>query len=263
MTKTHAVGFKRGDGAQSDAARLVWILDQLAQRSAVRVLKAFALEQLAPRAGDVALDVGSGTGEDVAALRDLVERAVGVEPHEGLRAESVRRFPGLEVVDGDALALPFEDESFDVIRCERVLQHIAEPSRAVAEMARALRPGGRIALIDTDWGTALLHPVIPDIYDRLTASMLADSPNPYSGRTLRALLVNAGLNVTAETAATWIESQDGARQGVAPAMIEAGAAGGVITPSEAEAFTHTLTEAAARGAFHMSLTMYAVTAVKP
>jgi ubiquinone/menaquinone biosynthesis C-methylase UbiE len=266
MTDTQAPGlggFRRVDGVQADAARLAWILDQIAQRPAVQELKAFALEQLAPRAGESALDVGSGTGEDVAALRDLVDRAVGVEPSEGLRTESVRRHPGLEVVDGDALSLPFDNESFDVVRCERVLQHIADPARAVAEMTRVLRPGGRIALIDTDWGTALLHPVVPDVYDRLTTSMLADAANPYSGRTLRTLLADAALTITAETAATWIEAQDGARQGFLPTMIHAGAASGAITPPEAEALTRVLTEAADRNAFHMSLTMYAVTAVKP
>ncbi|GAB2616899.1 methyltransferase domain-containing protein [Kribbella endophytica] len=267
MTDTQAPrfgsGFQRTDGVQEDAVRLAWILDQIAQRPAVRELKAFALEQLAPQEGEAALDVGSGTGEDVVALRELTAKAVGVEPSEGLRAESVRRFPGLEVVDGDAVKLPFDDESFDVIRCERVLQHIAEPAQAVAEMVRVLRPGGRIALIDTDWGTALMHPVVPGVYERLTAALIADSANPYSGRTLRTLLADNALTITAETAATWIEPQSGARQGFLPTMIQAAAANGTITPPEADAFTQTLTEAADRNAFHMSLTMYAVTATKP
>ncbi|MEV6283381.1 methyltransferase domain-containing protein [Kribbella sp. NPDC051770] len=256
-------GFKRVDGVPEDAVRMAWILDQIAQRSAVRELKAFALAELAPKAGEDALDVGSGTGEDVAALRGLTGCAVGVEPSEGLRAESVRRFPGLEIVDGDALKLPFDDASFDVVRCERVLQHLADPAQAVAEMTRVLRPTGRIALIDTDWGTALLHPVVPGVYERLTQALLADSANPYAGRTLRALLADNALTITAETAATWIEPQSGAREGFLPTMIQAGAANGTITPAEAEALTQTLAEAADRGAFHMSLTMYAVVAVKP
>ncbi|WP_328519625.1 methyltransferase domain-containing protein [Kribbella sp. NBC_00359] len=254
--------------AEQNIERQAFILDQMAAQPAVRTLKAWALTELAPVAGETAVDVGSGTGEDVVAFAERVRpdgRAVGVEPSPGLRDEAVRRAAGapVEYVDGRAERLPFDDESVDVLRCERVLQHVDNPAAAVREMARALRPGGRIALIDTDWATAILHPADPDVLRRMVDYFLSESANPFSGRQLRGLLADAGLEITGETAGTTIEPQEGARQGFVSMMQLSSAEAGVITPAEADAFAKGLAEAADRGAFHLSLTMYAVSAVKP
>jgi ubiquinone/menaquinone biosynthesis C-methylase UbiE len=306
MTETDESGidlsrgsFKLADAETQDAAKLAMILDLMARRPAVQTLKAWALDQLAPAAGETAVDVGSGTGEDVVGLAKLIGpdgRAIGVEPSPGLRAEAVRRAAeagvsvkreagagvsmdeagagagvfvegdgrvGVEFVDGYAGALPFEKESVDVLRSERVLQHVADPAGAVRDMARVLRPGGLIALIDTDWSTAIVHPADPGVLQRMVGYFLADSANPYSGRRLRGLLAEAGLEITGETAATWIEPQEGARQGFVSMMHLTSLEAGVITRAEAEAFAQGIADAADRGAFHLSLTMYAVSARKP
>lgn len=277
MTETDESGidlsrgsFKLADAETQDTAKLAMILDLMAQRPAVQTLKAWALNQLAPAAGETAVDVGSGTGEDVVRFAKLVGpagRAIGVEPSAGLRAEAVRRAAeaNTEFVEGDANALPFEAESVDVLRSERVLQHLADPAGAVREMARVLRPGGRIALIDTDWSTAIIHPADPAVLQRMVDYFLAGSANPYSGRRLRGLLAGAGagLEITGETAATWIEPQEGARQGFVSMMHLTSLEAGVITRAEAEAFAQGIADAADRGEFHLSLTMYAVSAVKP
>ncbi|MFK4089355.1 methyltransferase domain-containing protein [Kribbella sp. NPDC020789] len=257
--------FKVADAARSDAAGMAFVLDQMAQRPAVQTLKAWALEQLAPVAGETAVDVGSGTGEDVVVFADLGLRAIGVEPSAGLREEAVRRGPAGqgEFVDGLADKLPFDDESIDVLRCERVLQHVDDPAGSVREMARVLRPGGRIVLIDTDWQTAIIHPADPEVLRRMVDSFLAQAANPYSGRRLRGQLADAGLEITGESAATWLEPQSGARQGFVSMMHLRAHQAGAITAADAEAFAAGITEAADRGAFHMSLTMYAVSAVKP
>ncbi len=55
-------------------------------------------------------------------------------------------FPGVDVV-ADAAALPFRDGSFDAVLCEVVLEHVAEPTRVIAETHRALKPGGRFFFI--------------------------------------------------------------------------------------------------------------------
>jgi ubiquinone/menaquinone biosynthesis C-methylase UbiE len=274
MTETDESGidlsrgsFKLADAETQDTAKLAMILDVMAQRPAVQTLKAWVLEQLAPANGETAVDVGSGTGEDVARFATLVGpegRAIGVEPSPGFRAEAVRRAAAanVEFVDGYAGALPFDAESVDVLRSERVLQHVADPSGAVADMARVLRPGGRIALIDTDWSTAIVHPADPAVLQRMVDYFLAGSANPYSGRRLRGLLAGAGLEITGETAATWIEAQEGARQGFVSMMHLTSLEAGVITRAEAETFAQGIADAADRGAFHLSLTMYAVSARK-
>jgi ubiquinone/menaquinone biosynthesis C-methylase UbiE len=106
------VGFKLRDADRADGTRLAMILDLMAAKPSVRTLKAWALEALAPAAGDSALDVGSGTGEDLAEFLERVGpsgRAVGIEPNVGLRAVAHQRNPALELVDGTAGALPFDD----------------------------------------------------------------------------------------------------------------------------------------------------------
>jgi len=72
--------------------------------------------------------------------------------------------PGIHVV-GDARTLPVADESFDVVLCTEVLEHIPEPQRAIDEMARVLRPGGTLLLT-----TRFLFPIhdAPHDYFRCT-----------------------------------------------------------------------------------------------
>ncbi|WP_427891524.1 methyltransferase domain-containing protein [Kribbella sp. GL6] len=262
---TERGSFRAEHVADQNAERQAFVLDQIAGRPAVRTLKAWALEQLAPVAGETAVDVGSGTGEDVLAFAAYGARSIGVEPSPGLRTEAVRRAAGAEVefVEGRAEGLPFGDGSVDVLRCERVLQHVGAPEDAVGEMARVLRPGGRVVLIDTDWGTAIIHPADPGVLERMVGYFRDETANPYSGRRLRGLLTDAGFEITGETAATWIEPQEGATTGFVGMMHTTAARAGVITEDEAAAFTKTLSDAAERGAFHMSLTMYAVSARKP
>ncbi|WP_350274857.1 methyltransferase domain-containing protein [Kribbella sp. HUAS MG21] len=262
---TRRASFRVAHAAEQSLEQQVFILDVQAKRPAVRTLKSWALDQLAPAAGETAVDVGSGTGEDVVAFARRGARAIGVEPSPALRAEAVRRAADAEVeyVEGHAEALPFEDESVDVLRSERVLQHVDDPAAVVREMARVLRPGGRIVLIDTDWATAIVHPADPDVLARMVDHFLAESANPYSGRRLRGLLAGAGLEIVDETAATMIEPQEGARQGFVGMMVQTSLQAGVITQVEAESFAGALADAADRGGFHLSLTMYAVSAVKP
>ena len=78
-------GFRVADLDTQNTARLAAVLDLLAAKPAVQRLKAWALDALAPAEGEAALDVGSGTGEDLAELTRRVGptgRAVGVEPSE-------------------------------------------------------------------------------------------------------------------------------------------------------------------------------------
>jgi len=92
-----------------------------------------------------ALDVCCGTGAALAHLRRLASgRVVGIDFSRGMLDEARRRVPGVELVHGDALALPFE-AAFDVITCFGALGHITrdDEDRFVAGIARALRPGGR------------------------------------------------------------------------------------------------------------------------
>ena len=126
--------------------------------------KRVALALLALRPGERVLEVGVGTG---AVLVELAQAAIAGEIAEGEQAVGgIDLSPGMlavarerltaagladavELREGDATALPYPDEAFDVAFCSYVLDLLpsAEINRALAELRRVLRPGGRLALV--------------------------------------------------------------------------------------------------------------------
>jgi len=135
-----------------DAAELIAHQEAMAQLAPVAQskLRSYELLELAP--GDAVLDVGCGSGYDVAALARLVApgRAVGVDRSRIAitRAQERHGGPHAQFAVADAGALPFPDSSFAAARSERALQHMQAPGRALAEMARVTRPGGRVVAVE-------------------------------------------------------------------------------------------------------------------
>src|SRR4051794_2667193 len=196
---------RTSDDPAADLRALVFVLDAQEALPSFGRLRDWAIERLAPAPGETAVDVGCGTGAVVRVLAQRVGsagRAVGVEPNAGLRRVAVERSAALSpaptFVDGSAYALPFEDASVDVLHCERVWQHLTEPERAAAEVARVLRQGGRAAVLDSDWGTMLIEPGDAEVVRRVNQAFWDVAVNPFAGRRLRPLLRAAGLEVDDE-----------------------------------------------------------------
>ncbi len=98
--------------------------------------------------GDV-LDIASGDGVLAELLSPHARRYVCVDTSARVVAaagERLRRFPNVEVREGDMHALPFKDNSFDLVVLMHALTYSAQPAQAVAEAARVLRRGGRVLL---------------------------------------------------------------------------------------------------------------------
>jgi len=96
-------------------------------------------------------DLGCGTGETSAALAPFVARAVAVDRSgEMLQAarRRLRELPNAEVRRGELEALPIDDAELDAAVMLLVLHHVPDPAAALAEAARALKPGGRFVLCD-------------------------------------------------------------------------------------------------------------------
>lgn len=103
--------------------------------------------RLAGEAKGEVLEVGAGTGRNLPEY-EAAERVVALEPEPDMRARAERRAKRagvpVEVVDGDAMALPFPDASFDTVVTSLVLCTIPDPGRALAEARRVLRPSGTL-----------------------------------------------------------------------------------------------------------------------
>jgi arsenite methyltransferase len=119
-----------------------------------RLFTAFQLrtEWLNIPPGGIALDVGCGTGSVTASLARAAGPdglALGVDISEPMLARAVRAEAGPQIgfLRADAQRLPLRDETVDAVICVAVLQLIPDPVAALAEMARVLRPGGRLAVM--------------------------------------------------------------------------------------------------------------------
>lgn len=92
--------------------------------------------------GKDVLECGCGTGLILERIAEHARRAAGIDLSPGML--ELARARGLEVQEGSVTALPFEDASFDVTCSFKVLAHVPDIGKALAEMARVTRPGGVI-----------------------------------------------------------------------------------------------------------------------
>jgi len=106
-----------------------------------------------PKPNDESLDVACGPGTVVAAFATRVRRAVGLDTTDAMldqaRALAVQRqLDNVAWRRGDVYRLPFADRSFDIVSCRFAFHHFQEPAKALAEMTRVCRSGGRVVLCD-------------------------------------------------------------------------------------------------------------------
>jgi SAM-dependent methyltransferase len=170
---------------------------------------AYLLPHLRP--GDSLLDVGAGAGTITADFARLVDRVTATELDDdalGLARTVAREraIDNIEFTVADVHALPFADDSFDVVHAHQVLQHVADPVQALREMARVARPGGVVAVRDSDYSAFAWWPQLPELDDWLDLYRVAARENggePDAGRRLLAWAHAAGLTDITATSSTW------------------------------------------------------------
>ena len=166
------------------------------------------------RAGMDLLDVGCGPASITADLAERVApgRVVALDAAAGAleAARATLSERGLseqvEVTSGDVMALPFEDASFDVVHAHQVLQHLADPVGALAEMRRVTRPGGIVAVRDAVYSAMTWFPE-PAGIERwrsvYMATARANGGEPDAGSRLLSWAREAGFTDVTASASTW------------------------------------------------------------
>jgi ubiquinone/menaquinone biosynthesis C-methylase UbiE len=198
---TQARMFRSDAEADDEVTLMVTVLDFQDAAPSIRRLQGWALDLAQPQPGETVVDVGSGTGTMTRRLGALVApdgQAVGVEPNPRLREVAASRAAtssGVRFVDGLAADLPFADGSVDVLWCERVLQHVADPQAAIDEFARVLRPGGRAVVLDTDHATRVTSAMEVDVEAKLLAAFMSNVANPRSARHIPQQAMQAGFTI--------------------------------------------------------------------
>ncbi len=161
------------------------------------------------------LDVGCGPGTITA---DLARRipggsVVGVDlPHDVIGAARLEfSAANLRFEVGDVYALQFAAGSFDLVYVHQVLQHLGDPVAALREMLRVLRPGGRVAVRDSDYGAFVWSPPDPrlsrwmEIYHQLTERNGAEAD---AGRYIHRWVRMAGFERLQVTSSNWTFQSD-------------------------------------------------------
>jgi ubiquinone/menaquinone biosynthesis C-methylase UbiE len=154
------------------------------------------------------LDFGCGPGSITADLARYVGSVVGVDssPEAIAIARRDAAAPNVTYQEGSVYDLPFADDSFDVAYGHQILQHLADPVAALVEVRRVLRPGGLVAVRDSDFGSMTHHPHYTeldawlDIYHQVARS---NGGEPDAGRRLPEWVRAAGFQDVIATASSW------------------------------------------------------------
>lgn len=148
--------------------------DRLWRRAVVRALDV--------RPGERVLDLAAGTGTSTEPFADSGAPAVACDFSLGMLRVGKRRRPDLDFVAGDATRLPYADASFDAVTISFGLRNVVDPQRALTEMLRVTRPGGRLVVCEfsrPSWGpwrtvyTEYLMRALPPVARRVSSNPAA------------------------------------------------------------------------------------------
>ena len=201
----------------------------------------------------IVLDVGSGLGVYVRHLTPLAKSVFGIEYEQERAKEALRKSGSGVFVRGAAERLPYPQASFDVVLCNEVIEHVQDDRRAVAEMIRVLKVGGRLVLFCPNrWYPVEQHGVylgrryifgniplvnyLPDFW----RSRLAPHVRTYTRRSLLALLEGTPSQVVSHRVIFGGYDNLAARFGVAGRAVKAALHAAESTPLSSLGLSHLL-----------------------
>ncbi|MEP6872440.1 MAG: methyltransferase domain-containing protein [Anaerolineaceae bacterium] len=250
-------------------------MDELHLDPFIAHLKRRSFELVGASPGAKILDVGCGAGDDAIAMARIVSpggAASGVDLSEAMIVEARRRSQAASLeIDfqiSSAAHLPYPNDSFDGVRCERTLQHVEDPEAVLEELVRVLRPGGTVVAIDSDRGVFALDFVgcDADVEFRLGrwGATGGGVRNGLFSRQVRRRLIGMGLhNVVAHP---WVNTSTVELQR-RPHLVEERCAravvAGAITETEAEARVRAVRTALEDGTLHITTLFWMTVGNKP
>jgi SAM-dependent methyltransferase len=193
-----------------------------------------------------------------------VSEVVGIDPSEGLVARARNRFPGVRFDVGDGQALPYEGQTFDGVVFATTLCHVPDPTAALAQSRRVLRPGGSLLVYEGDYNTATVGLNPHDPLQTCVAAGVARMVNdPWIVRHLASLVRAAGFDVGEMRSHGYVEQE----AAYIPTLVGAGATAMLeartITQALAEALVAESRDRAETGRFFGHIAYASLTAIRP
>jgi len=258
----------------ADPQRAVQYLDAASARPDIAAAKVRSIELMRLRLGGRGLDVGCGMGAETRAIAGVVGgegRAVGVDGSATMIAEAAKRSAAdgvsTEFLVCDAAALEFPDESFDAVRIERTLIHVDSPTAVIAALIRVTRRGGRVVVMEPDFGGTIIDLPRPELWHRVQGWMRGNvTRNAWVGRELFRLLMDAGLDdVTVEAIPLLVYGLKATerQRDQHRLSVEAAREAGVVSDDEASVLIAGLEAALAGGRWLSFSPLFLVAGTKP
>lgn len=183
------------DDAAAKAVEAMYLTPDVAgQRTRV-------IDMLSPKPGERILDVGVGPGllaQDLARLVGDTGQVTGLDVAPAMIKMARTRLaalPQAACVTGDAGDLKFDDGTFDAAVSTQVYEYVADMPKALSELRRVLRPGGRALILDTDWRSVVWHSSDEVRMARVLACWDGHLADPHLPAKLGPLLGAAGFQV--------------------------------------------------------------------
>ena len=180
-----------------------------AQRAAFRAI-------LGARQGETGVDVGCGLAQLAIELAAEVApggRILAFDNSEHMAVEAAARVAAagvantVTVIKGDATDLDLPDGSVDFVAAAQVYSYVPDVARAIAEAARVLRPGGRLAVLETDWDLCTFESSDPALTRRMIEARAHHFAHPHLPRQLHRLTHAAGLRLERCEAVPLVETR--------------------------------------------------------
>jgi arsenite methyltransferase len=236
--------------------------DMVQQRQAM-------LSLLSLNSGERVIDVGAGNG---ALVRDMLKivgnngHACGVDNSEIMIGLANKICPEAVFLKGEATELPIENSHYDVLTTSQLLCFVDDVSSALREFYRVLKPGGRMLLLDTDWGSLVWNSRNQTFMDRVMKMYTAPYTNPYIPRSLPKLINEAGFNLLERRSfalLNWERNPDSYSQQTSGFVKQLMEKSPDFSESDWEEWDRDLRETEADGEYLFSLNRYLFAAQKP